>query len=154
MKKTILVIFIFLLNFSSWSAVKAAKVVVLDKTRVFRDYSLVKEAYVKVSEMEKSTYRVISTAEKEIKDLEALGKKPEEIEKRRKEIQSIIDSEIAKLHTSKEAYNERINNNIQSSLEKFVKLNSIDIVIDKEFWAFGGTEMTDDFLNLLEKEKK
>lgn len=154
MKKIILSLVSVLLVASGFLEANSAKVAVIDKERVFKDYSLVKEAYKEVYDLEQGTYRIINTAEKEMKDFEEKGKKPEEIEKKRKEIQAIIDAEITKLHNTKETYNEKINTNIQNALEKFAKANSYDLIIDKAFYISGAEEITNEFLLALEKEKK
>lgn len=129
-----------------------SKTVTLDIVRIYDKYSLVNEANTKFSEAEARFKRLLETADQEIKDLETKGKK-EELEKKKDDIQEVIDAEVENLQDEKDFYNSQINRNVARMLQVFAKEQNIDVVLERGYVFVPMEDITDQFIARLEDER-
>ncbi len=130
-----------------------AKVVSLDIVQIYQQYSLVQEANQKVDSAEAGFKRILETAEKELKELEAKGNKIE-LEKKKDSIQEIVDEEVEKIQDDKEFYNNQINRNIATLLQSIAKEKNIDLIVEKGYVQSPIEDITETFLTRLEAARK
>ncbi len=122
----------------------------VDVSRVNESFSLVKEANNSVQEGEEKLKRLFATAETEIKELESKGN-AEELEKKKTEIQDIIDDEIEKLQDQKEFYIGEINRSVNQMLETLAKESNYSLVFERSFVINDDiTDITDLLVSRLE----
>ncbi len=130
-----------------------AKVVSLDIVQIYQQYSLVQEANQKIDSAEAGFKRILETAEKELKELEAKGNQAE-IEKKKNSIQDVVDDEVEKIQDEKEFYNTQINRSISKQLQDIAKEKGIDLVIEKGYVQSPIEDITAVFLTRLEAARK
>ena len=128
----------------------SAKVVSLDIISIYESYSLVQEANQVIDEAESKFKRIITTADAEIKALEAKSNEAELL-KKRNDIQDIVDEEVEDLHDQKDLYNTTINRNIQRTLDAIAKEKGYSLILDKSFVMNDMEDISSEFITKLEK---
>jgi Skp family chaperone for outer membrane proteins len=127
-----------------------AKMASLDLSTIYENYSLVQEANQVIDDAEVSFKRVLATADIELKELEQKGNDAE-IEKKRDEIQDIIDNTVEDLHDQRDLYNTSINRNIQQTIDAIAKEKGYSLILDSSFLLSELEDITSEFLTKLEK---
>jgi Skp family chaperone for outer membrane proteins len=127
-----------------------AKVASLDLTSIYENYSLIQEANQVLDDAEVSFKRVLATADLELKELEKKGNEAE-VEKKRDEIQDIIDNTVEDLHDQRDLYNTSINRNIQQAIDSIAKEKGYSLILDSSYTLSEMDDITTEFLAKLEK---
>jgi len=129
-----------------------SKMAVVDLAKIYQDYYLVKEASLKIEEVQESLKRILLTAETEMKELST--KYDAESVAKKSQIQSSIDDKVEEFHDVKEDYNRRINANIQNAVDKIAAEQGFVAILDKSVSLFDVNDVTSEVLTRLEKVKK
>jgi len=127
-----------------------SKMAVVDLAKIYQDYYLVKEASLKIEEVQESLKRILLTAETEMKELSTKY----DAESVAKKSQSSIDDKVEEFHDVKEDYNRRINANIQNAVDKIAAEQGFVAILDKSVSLFDVNDVTSEVLTRLEKVKK
>jgi Skp family chaperone for outer membrane proteins len=139
-----------ILFFGSNLSALAEKLVVLDISKIYNNYSLVKEANQVVSTYEGDLKKMLDAADAKVAELEKKATPAEALEAKKEELQDEIDEKVEDLQDQKELYNTSINRTIAKTLDTYAKEKSIDLVLDKGFVMVPVEDITEDFLVKLE----
>jgi Skp family chaperone for outer membrane proteins len=128
-------------------------IALLDVAKVFNGFSLVSKAQLDVAGEQQKVKEILATAQQEMAELKKKGKSEVEINKKRVEIQGVIDKTYKDYEAKKRDYNQKINLAVATKLEKYAKANKYDLVIDKSYLVenANATDITDSFIKELEK---
>lgn len=127
---------------------------VIDVNRIYKEYSLVVEANQELDKSEESFKKLLTTADAELKDLEAKGTKPEDLEAKKTSIQAVIDEQVKKVQAQKDSYNQSINTNFKNVMDQVAKQKKLDLILDRSFVIYPYEDITEEFLQKLESSTK
>lgn len=161
-KKVIFIFAIICLNLplSSFAVEKIEpklSIATVNMDKINLDYSLVNEAREKIYNAEQNLKKLILTANKEIELLttsEETELSDEEKLTKRKQIQESVDKAYLSLEEQKKQYNDKINRNIELILGKIAHTRKYDLIINELFSIQAENDITDIFLEELEKLKE
>lgn len=138
---------------------KTLNVAVLDMERVFSEYSFITQATEEIQLKELALQKLLFVANQELdqmtvaldkKDPKSSVNKTLDFEKRKKEIQASVDKAYLELAEKKKEYDVTLNLRINTTLDKFVKTERYDLILNRAYVLQDGLDITDSFLKQLE----
>ncbi len=156
-KYSYLIIFALLVNFIFSEEAKALKAATIDKMFVFNNFSMVQDSLNTIQNSKERVQRLITTADKELQQMEESNAKASEIESRQKEIQRILDQEVISLQNEQVDLRNAVEKHFRDQMDKLAIDRNYDLIIDKAFIVDKSASMpdlTDEFLKILEKSVK
>ena len=125
----------------------------LNMNMVNARYSLILEAREDIFKSEQSLKKLILTANKEIDQLNK-DKNAQDISTKQKNIQASIDKAYLDLEEKKKNYNDQKNKNIELSLAKIANNSNYDLILNEVYTVSSDQDITDSFIEELEKLKR
>lgn len=154
MKTLVKIFFVTTLIFWPVSALAAIKIGIVDGEKLFDEYPQAQDASKKIADAQDKLRDIITNSEKKFSELEKEGKSESEKLTKQRELQTQIDTEATKTRELIESISASLEDDILESIKEIATKKGIEVVLDKRAVLIGGTDITDDVAQVLQKKKK
>ncbi len=129
-----------------------SKVGVVDGEKIFDDYPAAQEATKKIADAQDELRDAITESEKIYGEFEKQKKSEAEKLTKQKELQAKIDIKAKDTRKMMEGLSGKIEQDIVQSIKTVAGEKGLDVVFDKRAILYGGTDLTQQVLELLKKK--
>jgi Skp family chaperone for outer membrane proteins len=150
-KLTIIVISLFIAVTMAFP-INAATLGYIDIQKVFSSYEKTKKAQENFKNKEQSIKDEIAKKQKQVEEEKSKGMSDKDIRKLVSKFEKEIEPKKAEIVESQKKIMQEIQDDIVRTTEATAKKMGLEIVLDKQIFITGGTDITDEVIKLLNKK--
>lgn len=152
MKKLTSVSILFLAIGWAAFAAHAATLGCIDVQKVFTAYEKTQKVQEQIQKKEKAMQDDIAQKQKQLEKAKSKGVSEEEINKMIGKFEKELDPQRADIKNTQQKIFEEIQNDIIKATEAVAREKGVDVVLDKQAFVTGGTDLSDRVIEVLNKK--
>lgn len=151
-KKSLLFLLFTSLTFASAQAVAPSyKIAFIDSTRILREYNEAQSLLKELAKQEADLNKKILHKRQEIQKAKEAKKTDTEIQMMAEKIRLELEPEAKKIEEESTVKSKAIEDKVDEVIKNYSTKSKYDLVVVKEAILYGGTDITDEILKLLNK---